>query len=984
MDDRLSTVHQPKAKVQQPQGELAMFFRNNRLDWDTEPLDGGSKDMGRSSSAPPTQLMNQEFLEAELATAGDSYLQQQNRLPPPVPNSGSSWQLWGAGPPGLSRPDQLERTASALKKERSLERFKGFGGDNDFDASHPLDEVTTFCLQFHWTALEPQITASSSSLEAGDFALSRQMEGRLLERAGSASLVEPRLSTMSTSPGSRFSFGADGRLESRLMGMDPRLSVGSRSGVNSPVWGEPHAVRGGNTVPNPAPLLRAASANPGGPSIRRGLASDDSNVDFITNRLASAAINGTTGGEADDMHLLVPSGVQRPATTPPNLIQALREQMRAEFEAEQQQQQQQLMYQEEDEQRARMAMMAAALEVENELGLNGPPTRSASVPPNHMRFSNPATTYRAIAAERALLAAELNASGGAMTPEILMQMRVLSRAEEELENAFGSTSVNPKGGSSRQDLYSDYPSGITALNAAAASGLIPNLQSKSPRPISDSFGGVSQKDLLAWEMRNQIAIASGGVARPFPYGYPEGDFGLSRPVSNNYATASPNMYPNGGLQGLQGNAGQMRGARGVGAAGIGGGGPGPDYGNAFAAQGANGGRRGEASSMSDPGLGMRSPLLEEFRNSKNKKFELREIVGHIVEFSGDQHGSRFIQQKLESAGSDEKQLVFDEILPNALQLMTDVFGNYVIQKFFEHGNQRQKQILAKQMEGHVLSLSLQMYGCRVVQKALEHVLVEQQVALIRELDGSVLKCVKDQNGNHVIQKAIERIPAERIQFVIEAFHGQVFALATHPYGCRVIQRIFEYCTDEEGEGRQPVHVVGPLIEELHRYTIQLIQDQYGNYTFLSAENLKTSRRSRQKFRGQVLQMSKHKFASNVVEKCVAFGSKLDRQLLIEEVVTVRPDGTSPLVVMMKDQFANYVIQKMLDVVDGDQRELLLQKIKPHLSSLKKYTYGKHLITKVEKMIGQQQQQHQQVNILSHPSGGFHMNPQANMYNSNHY
>lgn len=49
-----------------------------------------------------------------------------------------------------------------------------------------------------------------------------------------------------------------------------------------------------------------------------------------------------------------------------------------------------------------------------------------------------------------------------------------------------------------------------------------------------------------------------------------------------------------------------------------------------------------------------------------------------MEFSGDQHGSRFIQQKLESATSDEKQIVFDEIVPeNALQLIQDVFGNYV-------------------------------------------------------------------------------------------------------------------------------------------------------------------------------------------------------------------------------------------------------------------------------------------------------------------
>ncbi|KAJ1971229.1 mRNA binding protein puf3, partial [Dimargaris verticillata] len=175
----------------------------------------------------------------------------------------------------------------------------------------------------------------------------------------------------------------------------------------------------------------------------------------------------------------------------------------------------------------------------------------------------------------------------------------------------------------------------------------------------------------------------------------------------------------------------------------------------------------------DPTHSIRSPLLEEFRNNKNRKFELKDIVGSMVEFSGDQHGSRFIQQKLETATSEEKRLVFEEILPNALQLMTDVFGNYVIQKFFEHGNQGQKFLLAKQMESHVLSLSLQMYGCRVVQKAMEHVLTEQQATMVKELDGHVLKCVKDQNGNHVIQKAIERIPSEHIHFIIQAFFGHV-------------------------------------------------------------------------------------------------------------------------------------------------------------------------------------------------------------------
>ncbi|KAJ3202045.1 mRNA binding protein puf3, partial [Clydaea vesicula] len=340
----------------------------------------------------------------------------------------------------------------------------------------------------------------------------------------------------------------------------------------------------------------------------------------------------------------------------------------------------------------------------------------------------------------------------------------------------------------------------------------------------------------------------------------------------------------------------------------------------------------------------RSPLLEEFRCNKNKKYEVIDIVGSIVEFSGDQHGSRFIQQKLEVLTEEEMQLVFDEILPHSLQLMTDVFGNYVIQKLFVQGNHEQKRLLANQMQGHVLPLSLQMYGCRVVQKGLEYSSEQQQASLIKELEGHVLKCVKDQNGNHVIQRAIESIPPQHVQFIIDAFHGQVYSLATHPYGCRVIQRIFEYCDEEHSKF---------LLDELHRFTLNLIQDQYGNYVIQHV--LEKGRPADKamivvKVRGQVLQMSRHKFASNVVEKCIAYGSKKDRQVLIEEVIQVKPDGTCPLVAMMKDQFANYVIQKMLDVADGEQRETLVCRIRPNLPCLKKFAYGKHLISKIEKML----------------------------------
>ncbi|XP_020585489.1 pumilio homolog 2-like [Phalaenopsis equestris] len=342
--------------------------------------------------------------------------------------------------------------------------------------------------------------------------------------------------------------------------------------------------------------------------------------------------------------------------------------------------------------------------------------------------------------------------------------------------------------------------------------------------------------------------------------------------------------------------------------------------------------------------GFASSLLEEFKNNKTKCYELSDIAGHVVEFSADQYGSRFIQQKLETATAKEKDMVFDEIMPHAFSLMTDVFGNYVVQKFFEHGSAAQRSELADQLTGHVLTLSLQMYGCRVIQKAIEVVDLDQQTKMVKELDGHIMRCVRDQNGNHVIQKCIECIPQDAIQFIVSTFYDQVVALSTHPYGCRVIQRVLEHCDDPK---TQQI-----MMDEILDSVCMLAQDQYGNYVVQHVlEHGKPHERSAiiQKLAGQIVQMSQQKFASNVVEKCLTFGGAEERQLLVNEMLGTTEEN-EPLQAMMKDQFANYVVQKVLETCDDQQRELILSRIKVHLNALKKYTYGKHIVARVEKLV----------------------------------
>lgn len=48
-----------------------------------------------------------------------------------------------------------------------------------------------------------------------------------------------------------------------------------------------------------------------------------------------------------------------------------------------------------------------------------------------------------------------------------------------------------------------------------------------------------------------------------------------------------------------------------------------------------------------------------------------------------------------------------------------------------------------------------------------------------------------------------------------------------------------------------------------------------------------------KLAGQIVQMSQQKFASNVVEKCLAFGGPTERQILVNEMLGTT-DENEPL------------------------------------------------------------------------------------------
>eukprot|EP00349_Pseudokeronopsis_sp_Brazil_P005063 CAMPEP_0202965220 /NCGR_PEP_ID=MMETSP1396-20130829/9268_1 /ASSEMBLY_ACC=CAM_ASM_000872 /TAXON_ID= /ORGANISM="Pseudokeronopsis sp., Strain Brazil" /LENGTH=72 /DNA_ID=CAMNT_0049687867 /DNA_START=2035 /DNA_END=2253 /DNA_ORIENTATION=- len=69
-------------------------------------------------------------------------------------------------------------------------------------------------------------------------------------------------------------------------------------------------------------------------------------------------------------------------------------------------------------------------------------------------------------------------------------------------------------------------------------------------------------------------------------------------------------------------------------------------------------------------------------------------------------------------------------------------------------------------------------------------------------------------------------------------------------------------------------------------------------------------------KGNVIALSNHKFASNVVEKCLQYASDKDKKEIIDEIMENSDEAegegqfqlmNGPLYQMMKDRYGNYVI-----------------------------------------------------------------------------
>ena len=140
------------------------------------------------------------------------------------------------------------------------------------------------------------------------------------------------------------------------------------------------------------------------------------------------------------------------------------------------------------------------------------------------------------------------------------------------------------------------------------------------------------------------------------------------------------------------------------------------------------------------------------------------------------------------------------------------------------------------------------------------------------------------------------LPADR-QFIFDAAEAHIMRLATDKYGGATLQRCLE-----AGDAEQRL----ALAVAITKNALALVSDAHGNYILqhvLTMQALPPKQAAIAALKGSFVRLARHKFGSNVVEKCVQAG-----EWALAEVVSEISAARSGVEDLLSDQYGNYVVR----------------------------------------------------------------------------
>uniref|UniRef100_A0A183BQW1 PUM-HD domain-containing protein n=1 Tax=Globodera pallida TaxID=36090 RepID=A0A183BQW1_GLOPA len=350
------------------------------------------------------------------------------------------------------------------------------------------------------------------------------------------------------------------------------------------------------------------------------------------------------------------------------------------------------------------------------------------------------------------------------------------------------------------------------------------------------------------------------------------------------------------------------------------------------------GARMASSSSSKYRPSHRSKLLDAYHKNRTANPQLADLGEHVVAFALDQQGSRFIEQKLERANPTEKAQLVDALRGHVLELAQQMYGCHVIGAALKSVDKASQIEIINEILAQVIPLSLHKYGSLVIRFVLEHCTHKRLV--LEQLHANMPTLVMDKYGSHVIERVIEHgLPEDRAR-IVRILQGDIMKYALDKFGSHIMRKCFAFGTADQKKALfDNVCGGGPKTLQNAR---QLMADELGTHVIRSrvgttARECAHADRARivRSLQGGIMKNTHLHSFCDVINKCLIFGTTDQKNALIDQVCADDGTGKPPLLQMMKQQFANDVVLKMVDGADTAHRNKMMCAIEEHIPALLK-------------------------------------------------
>ena len=313
---------------------------------------------------------------------------------------------------------------------------------------------------------------------------------------------------------------------------------------------------------------------------------------------------------------------------------------------------------------------------------------------------------------------------------------------------------------------------------------------------------------------------------------------------------------------------------------------------------------------------------------------------HII--AKKKEGSKFLENIIESNPNLASNLFFPSSLSHFEEISNNKYGNFYIKKLIKHLNKESLTRLIESINPLIIRLGTNQYGSKIIDQLIKSIKNDEILvsSFIQKILPNLTLLINDINGTHIIYKIILLKSKSKI-LVEEQILNNIENIYISREGTNLLKKFFDII-NKDCINTNDYNKMKLFINAINNNLPLIITDQFGNYIIRHIIQNSNSIINEILFKtiiNNLIYYSNQKYSSNVVENCL--DNAIFRELVMQEFSKQYVFNC-----VFLNEYGNYVIQKILSLVEEDKKNIFFNYIIQANKQLKTLQFGPKLISKL--------------------------------------